>query len=531
MADPIQRLARWGWAQDDESGPSSSSPSHRHSTATVQSKPSSRPVERAAPATRKSSATFSLSVQPAPAPLWQSYAFPSAAATVVAPFTNPFAVAKTHLQAKGSRFRGMGDFFRAIAKAEGTSGAMRGIVPVAMREGSMNVFRIGLYLPILQTIHPDDGPAPPWKRMVAGAWSGAIGFFACNPFEMLRVKMMARPLGDPVSAGAMASTIFREEGARGFYKAGGASVALGMVCTSVNLTTYTLFHEAAVERCGETAAVDMSCALASGFLAALAMNPVDVIRTRLWTQGASPPTYRGGFHACATIWKNEGVAALFAGFVPSFLRIGPHFVLTFVLLEQMRRFAKKRNADHAQDAFLTNVFNAIDEDGSGEIDLPELTTAIRQSLPDIGRSDAERFSQDIFDIADEDNSGSIDLEEFLVAGRSSKLQDLLRGQQLRAIFDGLDADKSGGIDEDEIMIAIRGSRKAPGPAASQSEHVRFENQLRRDVKMIMTEMDADGNGSIDFLEFVLAFDKLAALEEKRLLDDCIHGAGVGLASA
>jgi len=489
------------------------------------------PAEKPKPEKKISSPKFTLSVQPTPAPLWQSYAFPSITATVVTPFTNYFAVAKTHLQAKGSTYRGMGDFFRQAIAKEGVSSLQRGILPVALREASMNVFRIGLYPPFLNMIHDEDCPAPSWKRMVAGAWSGAVGFFACNPFEMVRVKMMAQPIGSPVSTYDMTTKIIKEEGLAGFYKAGSASVALGMVCTSVNLTSYTLFHEAAVEQYGETMAVDMSCALASGFLAALAMNPIDVIRTRLWTQPAASPIYRDGFHAGAEILKNEGIPAFFKGFVPSFLRIGPHFVLAFMLLEQMRRMAKTQNADQARDEFLTNIFTTIDEDNSGEIDKEELEEAINVTSPHYGREQARRLTKDIFDIADADHNGTIDLKEFLAAGRASKIDELLRGQQLLAIFNGLDTDGNGKIDEVEMSTAIRNVRKPPGPNASRSDLVKFEKQLRRDVRLIMTEIDEDGDGNIEFSEFASGFDKLLDLEEKRLLDECIHSSGVGLASA
>lgn len=39
--------------------------------------------------------------------------------------------------------------------------------------------------------------------------------------------------------------------------------------------------------------------------------------------------------------KNEGVFALWKGFTPYFLRIGPHTILTFLFLEQLNKvFAK-----------------------------------------------------------------------------------------------------------------------------------------------------------------------------------------------
>lgn len=482
-------------------------------------------------ATSPASACLSAAFHAPPPPQWQAFAFSSVSATVAAPFTNPFAVAKTQLQVQknGStkRFRGMLDFFRhAAAASNGFAMLQRGVVPVMMREGSMNLFRIGLYCPIVAQLHDEtDGPVPIYKRMLAGALSGAIGSAVCNPFEIVRIKMQAQL----TASESMGRRILQEEGAKGFFKAAGVSVVLGMVCTSVNMTTYTLFHEAALERFGmeDGPAVDIPCALASGFLAAIAMNPIDVTRTRLMTQ-PSPPIYRNAFHAVAEIMKNEGPTAFFKGFVPSFLRIGPHFVLTFLLLEQMRRFAHTCNAANARKAYLTSVFHTIDTDKSGEIDRDELLSALQSANPLGDRDETDRIANAIFIEADADGSGEIDLDEFLNAPHTSELEHLLRGQQLRAIFKSFDTNGDGTVDESELLEALRGGRKAPSSQAPTAVHDAFEEQLRKDVHKIMNEVDKDGSKAIDFAEFSLAFDRMEALQERRSMEDLVRGAGVAL---
>lgn len=433
---------------------------------------------------------------------------------------------------------------------------LRGAVPVMMREASKNLFRIGLYQPILGQIHnaeEEGGAAPVWKRMVAGAASGAVGAIVCNPFEITRIRVQAQALPrlDSVAGGGggssgggggaaskksmgpkkVASLILQNEGMSGFYKAGTASVALGMVCTSVNLTTYTLFHEMAVHKFGmdDGPLADTSCALVSGFLAALAMNPVDVIRTRLMTQSSTSPQYNGILDAGRKIVANEGFQALFKGFMPSFLRVGPHFVLTFLLLEQMRRYARPYNAEVARTAYLTSMFHAIDADDSGEIWRDELFDALMEADPAHDKAKAKEETDRIFDLADEDNSGGIDLEEFLGAARTSGLDSLLRGRQLLAAFQSIDLDGNGTIDEEELLEALRGMRKdAPGKDAPPKAHEKYERNLRLDVAKIMDEVDEDGDRTIDFGEFARAYDKMGELEDHRLFEKALLGAGVAL---
>lgn len=47
------------------------------------------------------------------------------------------------------------------------------------------------------------------------------------------------------------------------------------------------------------------------------------------------PEYTGAIDVLGRIVKNEGVFALWKGFLPYFFRIGPHTVLTFIVMEQL----------------------------------------------------------------------------------------------------------------------------------------------------------------------------------------------------
>jgi len=44
----------------------------------------------------------------------------------------------------------------------------------------------------------------------------------------------------------------------------------------------------------------------------------------------------------ATIIREEGPFALFKGWVPAFVRLGPHTIVTFMVLEQFKNLYNKR---------------------------------------------------------------------------------------------------------------------------------------------------------------------------------------------
>lgn len=47
------------------------------------------------------------------------------------------------------------------------------------------------------------------------------------------------------------------------------------------------------------------------------------------------PEYSGTFDVFKKVVRNEGFFSLWKGFTPYYMRLGPHTVITFILLEQM----------------------------------------------------------------------------------------------------------------------------------------------------------------------------------------------------
>jgi serine/threonine-protein phosphatase 2B regulatory subunit len=89
---------------------------------------------------------------------------------------------------------------------------------------------------------------------------------------------------------------------------------------------------------------------------------------------------------------------------------------------------------------LYKLFQAIDKDGSGEIDLVELIHYLRLTRT--------KFNKRVFTIFDEDGSGEIDFREFVVA----LWNYCTMGKSALTIFafDLYDLDGSGEIELDEV---------------------------------------------------------------------------------
>jgi dicarboxylate transporter 10 len=78
----------------------------------------------------------------------------------------------------------------------------------------------------------------------------------------------------------------------------------------------------------------------AGFVATTICSPVDVIKTRIMS--ASHTDGKPGIvELLREIYRKEGVRWVFRGWVPSFIRLGPHTIATFLFLEQHKKIYRK----------------------------------------------------------------------------------------------------------------------------------------------------------------------------------------------
>jgi dicarboxylate transporter 10 len=76
-----------------------------------------------------------------------------------------------------------------------------------------------------------------------------------------------------------------------------------------------------------------SASLSAGLIATAFTMPLDVLKTRL--MNAKPGQYNS-ILSCIKDVMMVGPIGLFKGFVPAFVRLGPHTILMFVFFEKLK---------------------------------------------------------------------------------------------------------------------------------------------------------------------------------------------------
>lgn len=123
---------------------------------------------------------------------------------------------------------------------------------------------------------------------------------------------------------------------------------------------------------------------------------------------------------------------------------------------------------------------SLDVNGDGSLTLEEL----RKGLA--GKDNGDDLMA-IMQGADTDGSGEINYTEFLAATIDANV--FLREDYLRTAFNMFDKDRSGKIDNEEVVALLTGE--------DLGVHV-----SKTAITKAMKEIDANGDGEIDFEEFM-----------------------------
>ncbi|XP_015795827.1 mitochondrial dicarboxylate carrier [Tetranychus urticae] len=289
--------------------------------------------------------------------------FGGVASAMAASCTHPLDLLKVHLQ---TSFAEQGGHVQAtlltttssIVRSQGVIALYNGLTACLLRQLTYSTTRFAVYEAIKQrlvTIDPNDPKGIPnmpfYQKVLAAAFSGAVGGFVGTPADMVNVRMqndIKLPYNERrnyAHAFDGILQVYKREGVSRLFNGATSATSRAALITIGQISMYDQFKYMMMKYAPNVFEDNLNTHFSASFLAGACATtmtqPLDVIKTRM--MNAPPGVYRGIAHCAGTVFKECGPLGFFKGYVPAFVRLGPQTVLTFIFFEQLRiRFGKSR---------------------------------------------------------------------------------------------------------------------------------------------------------------------------------------------
>ncbi|KAJ1943236.1 Mitochondrial dicarboxylate transporter [Linderina macrospora] len=260
-------------------------------------------------------------------------------------FTHPLDLIKVHLQTSTSRKSAL-HALRTVLTDRGLLGLYNGLSAALLRQGTYTMTRFAVYdLAKEQLSSNGKKSLGPWQVVVATVLSGVAGGIVGNPGEIVNVRMQndqALPTKlqrNYKSAVHGLVDMVKTEGIGALMIGVGPSLVRATLATGSQFVSYDIVKaKMMAEGCEDSVGVHFAASFLAGIVATTVCSPADVVKSRMMalvrTEGAKIP---GLWQTCRSIYANEGARAFFKGWVPSYVRLCPQLVITFVIYEKLRK--------------------------------------------------------------------------------------------------------------------------------------------------------------------------------------------------
>ncbi|XP_073166540.1 mitochondrial dicarboxylate carrier isoform X2 [Lepidochelys kempii] len=236
---------------------------------------------------------------------------------------------KVHLQTQQEVKMRMTGMALRVIRTDGFLALYNGLSASLCRQMTYSLTRFAIYETARDRLSQGpQGPLPFYQKVLLGAAGGFTGGFVGTPADMVNVSYSHALDG--------MYRVLREEGLKKLFSGATMASSRGALVTVGQLSCYDQAKQLVLTTgfLSDNIFTHFLASFIAGGCATFLCQPMDVLKTRLMN---SQGEYRGVVH-CAVETARLGPLAFYKGFVPAAIRLVPHTVLTFVFLEQLRKY-------------------------------------------------------------------------------------------------------------------------------------------------------------------------------------------------
>lgn len=226
-----------------------------------------------------------------------------------------------------------------------TDVGMQALVKGCAQTSSFALFTGALQFGIFGMVNPHYGP------LVASACGAAGSCLVSVPQEVLKQRLITGVYSNFREA---ASSIWMTEGVLGFYSAWKPTVSRNVpfvvttfTCRDILRKRLKNMKQNQLQETEELNKLDnLGIGISSALVAGLITQPIDVIKTRMMTQGASTAVpYKSAFDCALTVLRTEGWQKLYSGIGQRSIYMCGLWGMTFMLEPMMTNYLNLRTMD------------------------------------------------------------------------------------------------------------------------------------------------------------------------------------------
>ncbi|OMH85155.1 putative mitochondrial 2-oxodicarboxylate carrier [Zancudomyces culisetae] len=265
----------------------------------------------------------------------------------------PLDVVKTRFQLQvgtgPGQYTSIADAFKRIIKEEGFSRLYRGILPPMLVEAPKRAIKFaandqyGKFFLKKFGMEKVTQPIAVLTGVCAGLTEAAI---VCVP-ELLKIRLQSKEYGSKYN-GTMdvVRKITQEEGAMALFNGLESTLWRHGLWSGAYFGCIYLIKDMLPKPTDKKSELLLNFVAGTigGTIGTTINTPADVVKTRMqaYVPAMGPKPYNSYFGGCAHIFKTEGFAALYKGYVPKVLRLGPGGGILLVVYDKITAFMISR---------------------------------------------------------------------------------------------------------------------------------------------------------------------------------------------
>ncbi|KAF2460865.1 mitochondrial carrier domain-containing protein [Lineolata rhizophorae] len=271
----------------------------------------------------------------------------------------PLDVVKTRVQLQTGKgtgedaYSGMVDCLRKIVRNEGFSRLYRGITAPILMEAPKRATKFAandewgkFYRRVFGVAKMNQS-----LSVLTGATAGATEAFVVVPFELVKIRLQDRAQAHKYNGMLdCVRKIVATEGPLTLYQGLESTIWRHVLWNAGYFGSIFQIRSLMPKPADKKGQIttDMVSGAIGGTVGTVLNTPMDVVKSRIQNSPkvpGRPPKYNWAWPALTTVMKEEGFAALYKGFVPKVLRLGPGGGILLVVFTGVMDFFRRMRGD------------------------------------------------------------------------------------------------------------------------------------------------------------------------------------------